>query len=406
MLRWRDAMMRIRFSTAVALTQTLLCVLLLTAVSPAQAQTEKVVYPFSIHNADGQGPQAGLILDKAGNFYGTTFGGGPFGWGTVFEITSAGEEKVLYAFGGKNPEGMHPNASLVFDKVGNLYGTTLLGGTNNAGTVFEISAAGTEEVLYSFGSRSGDGETPYAGLVFDKKGNLYGTTSGGGAHSAGTVFEITTGGAEKVIYSFGSHTLDGSYPYYAGLVLGKAGRFYGTTYAGGAHGLGTVFQVNESGKEKVLYSFGGQPGDGWKPYATVVLDKTGNLYGTTLLGGAFGEGTVFEMTSTGEEKLLYSFGSQSGDGNEPTASLILDTPGNLYGTTSQGGLYGVQTGGYGTVFEITTAGTEKVLYEFGAQSGDGNYPIAGLVFDEKGNLYGTTKAGGSSGLGTVFEGTP
>jgi uncharacterized repeat protein (TIGR03803 family) len=395
-----------RFLTPGVLKQTLLCAVLSIAVLPALAQSEKVAYSFSVQNADGQDPQAGLVLDQAGNLYGTTFGGGPFGWGTVFEITPAGEEKVLYAFGGKNPEGMHPNGSLVFDKAGNLYGTTVLGGTNNAGTVFEITAAGTEEVLYSFGSRSGDGMTPYAGMVFDTKGNLYGTTYGGGAHGVGTVFQITTGGTEKVIYSFGSHTLDGSHPYYAGLVLGKSGRFYGTTYGGGAHGAGTVFQINASGKEKVLYSFGGQPGDGWDPYATVVLDKAGNLYGTTLLGGAYGDGTVFEMTSTGEEKLLYSFGSQSGDGNEPTAALVLDTAGNLYGTTSQGGLYGVEARGYGTVFEITTGGTEKVLYEFGAQSGDGNYPIAGLVFDKKGNLYGTTEAGGAYGLGTVFVVTP
>jgi len=406
LLNWRVAMTGRRFVIPGTLTRTLICSVILVAVVPAYAQTERVLHSFSSQHGDGEDPQAGLIFDRAGNLYGTTFGGGPFDWGTVFEITSAGEENVLYAFGGKFPEGSHPNASLVFDKEGNLYGTTLLGGANNGGTVFELTSAGVEEVLYSFGSQSGDGMSPYAGLMFDKKGTLYGTTYGGGAYGSGTVFEITSAGAEKVLYSFGSHLGDGSHPYYAGLVLGKAGKLYGTTYTGGAHGVGTVFEITSAGKEKVLYSFGGQPGDGWKPYAGVVFDKAGDLYGTTLLGGTYGAGTVFEITSSGEEKVLYSFGSQSGDGDEPAASLVFDKAGNLYGTTSQGGVYGGGAGGYGTVFEITTGGTEKVICEFGAQSGDGYYPFSGSVLDGQGNLYGTTSQGGAYGLGTVFEVSP
>jgi uncharacterized repeat protein (TIGR03803 family) len=377
------------------------------AVLPAHAQTEKVLHSFS-YQWDGQDPQAGLIFDNAGNLYGTTFAGGAYGWGTVFEITSAGEEKLLYTFGGKFPEGAHPNASLVFDKAGNLYGTTWLGGANNSGTVFELTPAGVETVLYSFGGQPGDGYAPFSGLVFDKKGNLYGTTYYGGAYGLGTVYEITSAGTYKVLYSFGSHRFDGAHPWFAGLVLGKAGKLYGTTYAGGAHGGGTVFQITSAGREKVLYSFGGYLGDGADPYAGLVFDKTGNLYGTTLLGGTNNAGTVFEFTSAGTEKVLYRFGSQSVDGNEPTAGVVIDNAGNLYGTTSQGGVYGYAGGGggYGTVFEITTQGSEKVLYEFGAQSGDGNYPIAGLVLDGQGNLYGTNKAGGAYGFGTVFEVTP
>src|SRR5208282_2343682 len=212
--------------------------------------------------------------------------------------------------------------------------------------------AQTEKVLYSFGSQSLDGQDPVAGLVFGKKGNLYGTTEGGGFYDAGTVFEIaTTGkeaGTEKVLYNFGSHLGEGSYPH-AGLIFDKEGNLYGTTWQGGAYGLGTVFEITSAGTEEVLHSFGGQSGDGADPsWAGLVFDKKGNLYGVTGDGGAYDEGTVFEVTPAGIETVLYSFGSQAGDGAGPAAGLIIDKEGNLYGTTSDGGAYGI-----GTVFEVT-----------------------------------------------------
>jgi uncharacterized repeat protein (TIGR03803 family) len=261
--------------------------------------------------------------------------------------------------------------------------------------------AQTETVLYSFGSQSDDGYYPFAGLVFDKKGNLFGTTVSGGADGYGTVFELTTAGTEKVLYSFGSQPGDGQSPE-AGLVFDKKGNLFGTTVSGGADGYGTVFELTTAGTEKVLYSFGSQSGDGQSPYAGLVFDKEGNLYGTTEKGGADGYGTVFELTAAGAEKVLYNFGSQPGDGQRPYASLVFDEKGNLYGTTEYGGAYTE-----GTVFELTAAGAEKVLYSFGSQTVDGGYPYAGLVFDKDGTgLYGTTVSGGADNYGTVFEVTP
>ncbi len=311
-------------------------------------------------------------------------------------------ETVLYSFASQPGDGFNPVADLVFGKKGNLYSTTLYGGANNVGTVFELTAAGTEKVLYSFGSQPGDGTYPYAGLVFDKEGNLYGTTYSGGAHNKGTVFELTAAGTEKVLYSFGSQPGDGYNPY-SGLVFDKEGNLYGTTYIGGADGYGTVFELTAAGTEIVLYSFGSQPGDGLYPYAGLVFDKKGNLYGTTNIGGADDLGTVFEVTAAGTEKVLYSFEGLP-DGFYPYAGLVFDKDGNLYGTTSAGGTKSgpVQ---YGMVFELTAAGTEKVLYSFGSQP-DGSDPYAGLVLGKNGKLYGTTVNGGSVDVGTVFEVIP
>ena len=205
-------------------------------------------------------------------------------------------ETVLYSFGSQTGDGYGPVAGLIFDKAGNLYGTARAGGAYSNGTVFELTAAGTEKVLYSFGSQPGDGQMPEAGLTFDKKGNLYGTTSGGGAYGIdeGTVFELTAAGTETVLYSFGGQPDDGSY-LWAGLTFDKKGNLYGVTVDGGAHGGGTVFEVTAAGKEKNLYSFGSEAGDGNNPYGGLIFDKKGNLYGTTLWGGAYAGGTVFKL---------------------------------------------------------------------------------------------------------------
>ena len=382
-----------------ALTLAVLSALLLTAAHPGQAQTETVLYSFT-DSPDGAYPDSELVLHKKGNLYGTTFQGGAYGNGTVFELTAAGTEKVLYSFGSQPGDGIGPRASLTFDKKSNLYGTTEVGGAYGGGTVFELTAAGTEKVLYSFGSQPGDGAGPREGLTFDKEGNLYGTTAYGGAYGGGTVFELTAAGTEKVLYTFGSQPGDGTDPQ-AGLTFDKKGNLYGTTRLGGAYGEGTVFEVTAAGAEKVLYSFGSLPDDGSSPTTGLVFDKKGNLYGTTPSGGAYGYGTVFELTKKGSEKVLYSFGSQAGDGFYPYAGLVFDKKGNLYGTTCQGGAYGG-----GTVFELTAEGTEKVLYSFGSQPGDGGIPYAGLIFDKMGNLYSTTIFGGADGYGTVFELVP
>jgi uncharacterized repeat protein (TIGR03803 family) len=296
-------------------------------------------------------------MDAKGNLYGTTMQGGVGEvYGTVFKLAGK-KETVLHSFTG-SPDGAGPIAGLVMDAKGNLYGTTYYGGgPDPTGTVFKVSKSGKETVLYSFCAVSGcaDGESPYVGLVMDAKGNLYGTTTGGGASGAGTVFKVTSKGKETVLYSF-TGGADGAYPY-AGLVMDAKGNLYGTTYYGGAGGCdlgcGTVFKVTKAGKETVLYSFAGGT-DGATPYAGLVMDAKGNLYGTTYYGG----------TST---------------------NCYLDC---------------------GTVFKVSSKGKETVLYSFTGGT-DGAYPYFGfLVMDAKGNLYGTAYAGGSSEEGTVWKLTP
>jgi uncharacterized repeat protein (TIGR03803 family) len=278
-----------------------------------------------------------------------------------------------------------------------------------------LTAAGTEKVLHSFYNPydygMGDGTYPSAGVIFDNAGNLYGTTTYGGdlecgGYGCGTVFKLTPKGKEKVLYRFGRRAGDGLNPY-AGLIFDKAGNLYGTTFDGGYYGYGAVFELTAAGKEKILYSFGRYPGDGLHPEAGLIFDTNGNLYSTTTYGGAYGYGTVFELTADGTEKILYSFGGQTGDGESPVGGVIFDTNGNLYGTTSVGGTFYA-----GTVFELTAAGREEVLYSFGSQADNVVYPYASLLFDTNGNLHGTTSHAGDLeceapyGCGTVFKLTP
>jgi uncharacterized repeat protein (TIGR03803 family) len=371
----------------------------------AQAQTFSVLYSF-LGGTDGGDPEAGLVRDAlSGNLYGTTFSGGAYGSGTVFKVDTTGIETVLYSFKG-TPDGVGPHAGLV--REGNLYGTTTQGGAYGYGTVFKVDKKGKETVLYSFTGAGGDGNYPYAGLVRDAlSGNLYGTTFYGGTYlNYGTVFKVDKTGHETVLHSFTGGT-DGGNPY-AGLVRDAlSGNLYGTTFGGGdltcnpPTGCGTVFKVDATGNETVLYSFTGGT-DGGYPRAGLVRDAKGNLYGTTSGGGVQGYGTVFKVDTTGTETVLYSFGATAGDGAEPWASLVRDAQGNLYGTTFDGGAYD-----YGTVFKVDKKGKETVLYSFTGARGDGYYPIAGLVRDAlSGNLYGTTVGGGVQGSGMVFKLTP
>jgi uncharacterized repeat protein (TIGR03803 family) len=355
---------------------------------------------FSFDGPDGSVPLAGLIIDGASNLYGTTTGGGAKDYGTVFKITPAGAESIVYSFGTGTLDGTNPDSLLILDGAGNLYGTTAFGGAHDLGAVFKISAAGKESVVYSFGSGGTDG-VPNAGLILDGAGNLYGTTYGGGTNGNGTVFKITAAGKASTVYAFGpTGGADGMHPY-AGLITDVAGNFYGTTYLGGVNNTGTVFKISAAGAESVLYSFGPTSGtDARLPHAVLVLDSAGDLYGTTDSGGANGTGTVFKLSASGAESVLHSFGPTSGtDGHTPETSLILDSAGNVYGTTYEGGANKT-----GTVFEISAAGKETVLYSFGPSSGsDGQNPHTGLVLDSAGDLYGTTEAGGAHLDGTVFR---
>jgi len=374
------------------------------------AGTESVLYFFKGGATDGQDPGGGLIMDGAGNLYGTTAGGGTNGYGTVFKINAAGTESVVYSFKGGTTDGDSPFGQLIMDSAGNLYGTTAGGGANGGGTVFEITPAGTEHVLHSFVGGTTDGQQPIAGLVVDSAGNLYGTTEYGGTNDDGTVFEITSAGTERVLHSFVGGATDGQQPI-AGLVMDSAGNLYGTTSFGGESDDGTVFKIDAAGTESVVYSFKGGTTDGKVPDAGVIMDSAGNLYGTTSMGGANGDGTVFEITAAGTESILHSFDGYPTDGQLPWAGLTMDSAGNLYGTTTEGG-----ANDDGTVFKVSAAGTESILYSFKGGTADGQGPFSSLVIDGFGNLYGTTEgysyvtplngtpvSGSANGDGTVFK---
>jgi len=377
------------------------CALLLLCASTAiasPAQTFTSLHSFG--GADGRDPFAGLVQGANGNLYGTTVLGGANTYGAVFTITPSGTLTTLYSFGGK--DGGNPDAALVQATNGNFYGTTQVGGTNNQGTVFKIAPGGALTTLYSFCPLSGcpDGLYSWA-LIQATDGNFYGTTYEGGANNGGTVFKITPGGTLTTLYSFCSQSgcPDGLYPQ-AGLVQAANGIFYGTTSVGGANGQGTVFEITSGGALTTLYSFCSQTGctDGYQPYAELIQAADGNFYGTTSLGGINGHGTVFKITSGGTLTTLYDFCSQNGcpDGDGPLTSLVQATDGDFYGTTSAGGA----SGAYGTVFKITPGGTLTTLHSF--DSTDGETPSA-LIQDTNGEFYGTTSGGGTNGYGTVFS---
>ena len=387
-----------------ALILAVLSALLLIAARPAQSQTEAVLYNFT-GGSDGGDLNSRLTFDGAGNLYGTTYSGG-LGYGTVFELSPNGNggwnETVLYSFTG-GADGANPNFSYVmFDSVGNLYGTAANGGANGYGVVFELSPVGTswtETVLYSF-ANDGDGANPEAGLIMDPAGNLYGT-----AHGSGVVFELSPSGGgwtEQVIYALPEFELGPS----AGLTMDAAGNIFGV-------GLHAVFELSPNGSggwnPTVIHTFTGTPHhDGTFAEGTPVLDQAGNLYGTTWEGGANNCGTVYKLSpGNGKwtEEILYSFILNGKNGNFPWGGVVLDAAGNVYGTTLYGGKYGeVDAYGDGTVFELVGGYQEKVLWNF--NNTDGRYLFDSLILDSAGRLYGTTQYGGSGGDGVVFEVNP
>jgi uncharacterized repeat protein (TIGR03803 family) len=395
-----------------------LAVLLSTAVvatPSSHAQTFTVLYSFQ--EPDGF-PTGQLIFDKLGNLYGT-------GGVTVFELDTSGKETVLHSFG-RTGDGVRPTGIVRYE--GNIYGATQYGGgtecaeSAGCGTVFELSR-GKETILHSFTPL--DGKFPLGGLTTDGSGNLYGTTfngSSGGTQlpscqlvleGCGTVFEVSNG-QERVLHSFGGRP-DGEEP--AGnLILDRLGNLYGTTSRGG-FGWGTVFELspNSDGtwKETLLHSFtgnrdGAEPNNGSEPEGGVVLDAKGSLYGTTSQGGLNGCGVVFKLEKNSDgswaRRILYNFRGSPDDGQYPSG-LVRDKKGNLYGVTRVGG-----TSNQGTVFQLDGTGQETILHTFTGGPADGEYPFAGLTMDAAGSLYGTTTQGGSGacvgGCGTVFKITP
>ena len=381
------------------------------------ARTESVLYTFT-GPPDGSAPYSALVRDGKGSLYGVTAAGGANRQGTVYELsaTKGGgwTETVLHSFAANGTDGYDPGSGLTFDAAGNLYGTTIFGGAFRGGTIFELSptksGSWTETILYNFTGGNDGGFPQYGSLVFDPKGNLYGTTQNGGTLGYGVAFELchsTSGWTETVLHDFAQDATDGGAP--MAVVLDKKVNLYGTAAQGGSLGRGVIFKLSPSPRgawtKRILHNFADDSTDGGIPIAGVVFHGA-QLYGTTEHGGAFALGTVYRLskTKTGwKKKVLHSFANDGTDGFPPKGTVVLDKAGHIYGTT-----YGGGANGYGTVFELTLSSgvwTETVLYNFTGQS-DGGYPNFGLILDAVGNLYGATNGGGSGGNGVVFELTP
>jgi len=425
-----------------------------TAFKVTSTGTFTFLHSFGTVTNDAKSPEAPLVQAADGNFYGTTESGGSGGnAGTAFKMTSAGSVTILHVFGSITKDGLDPEAGLIQIAGGDFFGTTLYGGTGtgSAGTVFEMTPAGTVTILHNFddGSVTNDGKSPIAKLIQGPDGGLYSSTLDGGSANKGTLFKVST---YTVLHRFndGSVTNDGSEPNFGALLKATDGNYYGTTLTGGSAGQGAVFKMTPAGSITILHSFGSVTGDGGNPQGGLIQGTDGNLYGTASAGGSGGGGTAFKITATGTFTLLHAFddGSVSNDGEVPYGTLALGTDGNYYGTTAFGGsgtvfkitpagsetvLYHFQGGSdgnapfdglvrgtdgnfygttngldltYGAIFKITPSGTLTVLHSFTFSTTDGSYPYSNLVQDSSGNFWGTTSGGGSSGNGTVFKITP
>ncbi len=421
--------------------------------SGARAQIYSVLHTFQ-YFPHGASPYAPLYRDASGNLYGTTNGGGQYNAGVVFKLDASGQETVLYTFTG-GTDGGNPTAGVVMDPAGNLYGTAYQGGIAGAGVnkagagvVFKIDTTGRYTVLYSF-TGGADGSGPFAGVILDAAGNLYGTTYNGGAQSTcGVVYKVSPSGQETILHSFTGSPPDGCDPY-AGVTMDAAGNLYGTTYNGGGHAAGVAYKLSPSGQETVLFTFDyGKTGD--FPSSGVILDAAGNIYGAggtvvykldaagnfTMLAEFYGagalsgltrdtagnlyittdaypqrqwpNGAVFKLDTSGKLSLLYQFkgavvllgiGTPVGGSLGQNAGVILDAAGNLYGSTSSAGTAGI-------VYEIEASGKVKTLYNF-QPAGGGSEPSSYLTLDAAGSLYATTAFGGGHGnAGVVYKLSP
>ncbi len=404
----------------------LLSSIFLSALAPAQTYSESILYSFGSSSGDGINPWSGLVMDGAGNLYGTTNVGGDLncpainfnfdvGCGTVFKIDTLGNETILHTFhGGK--DGANPVNSLTIDEAGNLYGITLYGGykAGQGGTVFKIRPSGKYSILHAF-TGAPDGQNPWGSLTLDAAGNIYGTTSLGGnsvstpckprrgTPGCGIVYKLSPKGVETILYNFNGGS-DGAFPK-GNVVLDSIGNLYGAATEAGPNNYGYLFKLSPQNELTNLYSFCSQINcaDGTLP-SFLTLDSQGNLYGIAGADGrsmnGFGfPGAIFEHSPAGLETTLATFciGFTCPNGSGPYGNLLLDGA-TLYGTTYEGGQYEE-----GTVYELSTAGVETLLYSFGFSEQAGMQPLSGVIADQAGNLYGTTLGGGSQGKGAVFK---
>jgi len=367
------------------------------AVPPAiatQAQTFRDLYSFT-GSSDGAFPYGGVVQGKAGKLYGTASSGGSYYAGVVFEVSTSGQETVLYTFTA-SMDGAFPVAPLLRDKSGAFYGTASEGGSSYYGVVFKVDTTGKEIVLHDFGGGATDGCYPYGGLVRDKHGNLYGTTTKCGTAGLGTVFKLSRNGKETVLHSFAGGATDGASPYYTDLLIDDRGNLYGVTSEGGPADRGIVYKLSKNGTFTVLHSFAGGTTDGCVPYGKPAMNEAGNLYGTTEYCGTSSYGTVWKLTKKGVESILHNFGGGPTDGSIPAAGVVFDSSGNLYGDTTVGGAYG-----FGTMYKLSERGKMTLLHSF--TGADGAFPFGGVLRDATGGLYGTTYGGGSGQHGTVWR---
>jgi uncharacterized repeat protein (TIGR03803 family) len=372
------------------ITLTVLAALLFSAAF-APAQTFTTLYNFEGNAA----PEAGVIRDPSGNLYGTTKGGGYGGGGVVYEVNSAGIETVLLSFDGT--DGAAPEAPLARDSAGNLYGTTWVGGSSGNGTVFKIDTAGNETVLHSFTGGS-DGCDPEQGLVMDKSGSLFGTTVGCDV-SNGTIFKIDSAGSFTLLHSFAGPPSDGANPLYGHLTIDSSGNLYGLTNYGGSSDEGVLYKLSESGTLTVLHSFNGGTQDGCYPFGSVIQDNGGNLYGTAYECGSNNNGTIWKVKKNGTETVLHNFSWNQSDGCLPYAGVTRDSKGNLYGVTTECGANAV-----GALYKLNAKGRLTLLHSFSGPYG--SYPLGEALLTTKDTLFGTTADGGEYGGGTVWSYVP
>jgi uncharacterized repeat protein (TIGR03803 family) len=388
----------------------------------ASAGTVEVLHSFG--EGDGEYPATEIVVDDAGNLYGTTTSGGAFNAGTVFRLSPDGDgwtETILHHFTGF-ADGLNPYGGVAIDRSGNLYGTTVAGGTggvcaeDGCGVVFKLTRSGsayTYSTLYHF--TGGDDGWGVGGQPAVDRGNIYGTTPNGGRFGLGVVWQLSPDGAGgygfRVLHHFsGGH--DGATGGLGRILVGPAGNsLYGVATVGGDEGAGTVYMLRRRDdgdwRFRTLHTFEDSPLAGF-PYGGVTLDRDGNLYGTTYYGGALGEGTVYRLSrddGVWRESVLHDFAG--GDaGGWPTTNLVFDARGNLYGTTAEGGAPGCRCG---TIFRLTPDGTggwtHEVVYSFpGAPDGANSY--YSITPDRRGSFYGATVHGGADDDGTVFRFTP
>jgi uncharacterized repeat protein (TIGR03803 family) len=379
-----------------SLLAVFIVVLLLPALAPAQ-NAFTVLYTFQ-GTTDGASPDAGLIADHAGNLYGTTYGGGSFNYGLVFKLNTSGHEIVKHNFTGGS-DGYFPFTPLLRDAHGNLYGVTAQGGTDSYGVVYKIDTAGNESILYTFAGGA-NGCYPSQGLIMDKPGTLYGTFGLCGSYYSGGIFTLTSDGTFTVLHTFAGGASDGATPHGGHLVMDKRGNLYGLTLAGGKADQGVLYKLAKNGTVTVLHSFAGKK-DGCQPGGTVAVDTAGALYGIANACGASNYGTIWKVSKK-HLTILHSFSDQA-DGRSPNSGVVLDSRGNMFGVAQYGGANNAS----GVLYELSQSGKFTALHSFNGS--DGEFPNGEVVRDANGGLYGTTNIGGNlsacggTGCGTVWS---